>query len=113
MLVASNSLSHRHFVSETNPPEDMSKEHITSHAMHLWDMRMIELMRQGKSQQIIDEMPEFCEQAIAETDGGALTWLLSTLGIPEQPAKLHGYGTIIGTGNAIMEWPVREWEANA
>ena len=46
----------------------MSKEHITSHAMHLWDMKMIELMRAGKSQQIIDEMPEFCEQAIAETD---------------------------------------------
>jgi len=113
LLVASNSLSHRHFVSETNPPEDMSKEHITSHAMHLWDMRMIELMRQGKSQQIIDEMPEFCEQAIAETDGGALTWLLSTLGVPEHPAKLHGYGTIIGTGNAIMEWPVREWGADA
>ena len=35
-------------------------------------MKMIELMRAGKSQQIIDEMPEFCEQAIAETDGGAL-----------------------------------------
>ena len=33
------------------------------------------------------------------------------IGIPEEPAKLHGYGTIIGTGNAIMEWPVREWEA--
>ena len=34
-------------------------------------MRMIEMMREGKSQQIINEMPEFCEQAIAETDGGA------------------------------------------
>ena len=54
----------------------MSKEHITSHAMHLWDMRMIELMRQGKAQEIINEMPEFCEQAIAESDGGALTWFI-------------------------------------
>ena len=87
----------------------MSKEHITSHAMHLWDMRMIEMMRKGKSQQIIDEMPEFCEQAIAETDGGALTWLLSAMGVPQKPATLHGYGTIIGTGNAIMEWPCHEW----
>jgi 2-aminophenol/2-amino-5-chlorophenol 1,6-dioxygenase beta subunit len=87
----------------------MSKEHITSHAMHLWDMRMIELMRQGKSQQIIDEMPEFCEHAIAEADGGALTWLLSAMNVPTQPATLHGYGTIIGTGNAIMEWPCHEW----
>ena len=109
LLIASNSLSHRHFVTETNPPEDMSKEHITSHAMHLWDMRMIELMRAGKAQQIINEMPEFCEQAIAETDGGALTWLLSAMGIPEEAAILHGYGTIIGTGNAIMEWPCRNW----
>ena len=53
--------------------------------MHLWDMRMIEMMREGKSQQIINEMPEFCEQAIAETDGGALTWLLSAMGLQVSP----------------------------
>ena len=47
-------------------PEDMSKEHITSHAMHLWDMRMIDYMRSGQAQRILDEMPEFTEQAIAE-----------------------------------------------
>ena len=86
-------------------PEDMSKEHITSHAMHLWDMRIIEYMRTGQAQRIIDEMPEFTEQAIAESDGGGLTWLLSTLTVPSYPAILHGYGTIIGTGNAIVEWP--------
>ena len=83
----------------------MSKEHITSHAMHLWDMRIIDYMRTGQAQRIIDEMPEFTEQAIAESDGGGLTWLLSTLTVPSYPAILHGYGTIIGTGNAIVEWP--------
>ena len=89
----------------------MSKEHITSHAMHLWDMRMIELMREGKSQQIINEMPEFCEQAIAETDGGALTWLLSAMGVPKSQQYCMDMGIIIGTGNAIMEWPCRNWGA--
>jgi 2-aminophenol/2-amino-5-chlorophenol 1,6-dioxygenase beta subunit len=114
VVLASNSLSHRHFTSESDMPEDMSKEHITSHAMHLWDMRMIDYMRSGQAQRIIDEMPEFTEQAIAESDGGGLTWLLSTLGIPQYPAILHGYGTIIGTGNAIVEWPVHKHEeANA
>ena len=54
-------------------------------------------------------MPEFVEQAIAESDGGALTWMLSALDMPNEPAILHGYGTIIGTGNAIMEWPSRNW----
>ena len=91
----------------------MSVEHISSHAMHLWDMRMIELMRSGKSQQIVNEMPEFVEQAIAESDGGALTWMLSALDMPDEPAILHGYGTIIGTGNAIMEWPSRNWRENS
>jgi len=83
----------------------MSKEHIASHAMHLWDMRIIDYMRTGQAQRILDEMPEFTEQAIAESDGGGLTWLLSTLSVPDYPAILHGYGTIIGTGNAIVEWP--------
>ena len=106
VVLASNSLSHRHFTTESEIPEDMSKEHITSHAMHLWDMRIIDYMKSGQCQRIIDEMPEFTEQAIAETDGGAFTWLLSTLEVPNYPAILHGYGTIIGTGNAIVEWPV-------
>ena len=110
VVLASNSLSHRHFTTESEVPEDMSKEHITSHAMHLWDMRMIEYMRTGQSQRIIDEMPEFTEQAIAESDGGGFTWLLSTLDIPTYPAILHGYGTIIGTGNAIVEWPVYKYK---
>ena len=99
LLIASNSLSHRHFTSESEIPEDMSREHITSHAMHLWDMRMIELMRAGRSKEIIEIMPEFTEQAIAETDGGALTWLIAALDFPTEPAILHGYGTVIGTGN--------------
>ena len=106
LIIASNSLSHRHFTTESEVPEDMSKEHITSHAMHLWDMRMIELMKSGKAQEVLDMMPEFVEQSIAEADGGALTWMLSALEIPNTPAILHGYGTIIGTGNAIMEWKV-------
>ena len=50
-------------------------------------------------------MPEFTEQAIAETDGGALTWLLHALDLPDYNATLHGYGTVIGTGNAVVEWP--------
>ena len=48
VVLASNSLSHRHFTTESDVPEDMSKEHIASHAMHLWDMRIIDYMRTGK-----------------------------------------------------------------
>ncbi|NQZ00752.1 MAG: tRNA U-34 5-methylaminomethyl-2-thiouridine biosynthesis protein [Bdellovibrionales bacterium] len=104
VLLASNSLSHRHFTTESEVVEDMSKEHINNHNQYLWDMRMIEMMRSGKGQQVLDVMTDFTEQATAETDGGSLTWLLSALGVPDYPATLHGYGTVIGTGNAVMEW---------
>lgn len=104
VLLASNSLSHRHFTNEPPVPEDMSHEHIYNHSQYLWDMKMIELMRAGRSKDIISLMPDFTEQAVSETDSGALTWMLSALDFPTVPAKVYGYGTVIGTGNVVAEW---------
>lgn len=104
VLLASNSLSHRHFTKEPSLPEDMSHEHIYNHSQYLWDMKMIELMKAGRSKDMIALMPDFTEQAISETDSGALTWMLSAMNFPTSPAKVYGYGTVIGTGNAVAEW---------
>jgi 2-aminophenol/2-amino-5-chlorophenol 1,6-dioxygenase beta subunit len=104
VLLSSNSLSHRHFTTEPAIPEDMSFEHINNHNQYLWDMKMIDLMKQGKSREIIDVMSDFTEQATAETDSGSLTWMLSAMEFPSYPAEVHGYGTVIGTGNAVVEW---------
>ncbi len=105
VLLASNSLSHRHFTKEAPLPEDMSYEKIYNHNQYLWDMKMIELIRQGKSDEIIQLMPDFTEQAVSETDGGALTWMLAAMNFPKYPGHVYGYGTVIGTGNAIVRWP--------
>ncbi|MEC9354284.1 MAG: tRNA U-34 5-methylaminomethyl-2-thiouridine biosynthesis protein, partial [Candidatus Thermoplasmatota archaeon] len=83
LLLSSNSLSHRHFTEEPEVPEDMSQEHITNHHQYLWDMKMIELMCSGKTREMIDIMPDFTEQTVAETDAGSLTWLMSALNFPE------------------------------
>ena len=104
VLLSSNSLSHRHFTTEPAVPEDMSFEHINNHNQYLWDMKMIDLMKRGKSREMIDVLSDFTEQANAETDSGGLTWLMSALNFPTQPATVHGYGTVIGTGNAVVEW---------
>jgi len=104
VLLASNSLSHRHFVTEAEIPEDMSKEHIEHHGQYLWDMRIIEMMKRGKSTEILDIMPEFITQAISECDAGALTWMLSAMGLPDYPAEVYAYGTVIGTGNVVASW---------
>ena len=112
ILLASNSLSHRHFTVENEVPEDMSKEHITNHNQYLWDMKMIQLMKEGKTSEIIDILPDFTEQTIAETDAGAMTWMLAAMDYPNYPAEVHAYGTVIGTGNAVVEWDA-EKGANA
>ena len=104
VLLASNSLSHRHFVAEPEIPEDMSKEHVYHHGQYLWDMKVLKLMREGRCQELLDILPEFIEMTMAEIKAGALAWMLSALGVPKYPAVVHGYGTVIGTGNAVVEW---------
>ena len=104
LLLASSSLSHRHFTTERAVPEDMSAEHITHHGQYLWDMKMIRLLREGQTRQAIDIAPEFINQAISEMDSGALAWLMGALDFPDYAAELYAYGTVIGTGNAVMGW---------
>jgi 2-aminophenol/2-amino-5-chlorophenol 1,6-dioxygenase beta subunit len=104
VLLASHSLSHRHFRTEPPLPEDMSYEHIENHNQYVWDMKMIELMKKGRSQEMIDILPDFTEQTAGETDAGSLSWMMSALGYPTTPAEVHAYGTVIGTGNVIAHW---------
>lgn len=104
VLLSSNSLSHRHFTKEPEVPEDMSREHIHNFNQYLWDMKMIDLMKRGKTREIMAVLSDFTEQATAETDGGSLAWMLSALDFPSYSAEVHGYGTVIGTGNAVVEW---------
>jgi 2-aminophenol/2-amino-5-chlorophenol 1,6-dioxygenase beta subunit len=104
VLLASNSLSHRHFTQEPPLPEDMSYEHIQNHSNYLWDMKIIDLIRKGRTKEIMDLMPDFTEQAVSETDSGAFSWLLAAMNYPSKPGKVHAYGSVIGTGNAVVEW---------
>lgn len=113
ILLASNSLSHRHFTVEPTTPEDMSHEHIYHHGQYLWDMRVLEHMRAGRSKQLLDEIPDFIDQTESESNAGCLTWLIAALGFPEYPAEVYAYGTVIGTGNAVVEWDPRCADASA
>lgn len=104
VLLASNTLSHWHFHEEPIPPEDMSKEHPKTRIGYDWDMRMIDLMRRGEMQEVFRLLPQFIEEAFAEVKSGAFTWMHSAMDYPTIPAEFHGYGTAIGTGNAVIEW---------
>jgi 2-aminophenol/2-amino-5-chlorophenol 1,6-dioxygenase beta subunit len=104
LVIASCSLSHRHFTTEPGVPEDMSYERIYNHNQYLWDMHVVKLMKAGRAKEILDEMPDFIDQSVSEARAGSLTFLLATLGFPTYPADVHAYGTVIGTGNAVVSW---------
>lgn len=104
VLLASNTLCHYHFSEEPEIPEDMSKEHPQNYAGYQWDMRIIDLLRRGRTREVFDILPTFIDEAFAEVKSGAFTWMFAAMGYPEIPGELHGYGTVIGTGNAVMEW---------
>ncbi len=104
VFLASNTLCHLHFHEEPAIPEDMSKEHPENYAGYQWDVRMIDLWRSGQMKESFRILPEFIESAFAELKAGSFSWMFSAMDYPEVPGELHGYGTVIGTGNAVMEW---------
>lgn len=108
VLLASNTLSHWHFHEEPELPEDMTKEHPERYGGYKWDVRMIDLMRQGRMKETFQLLPQFIDEAFAEVKSGAFTWMHAAMGYPELAGKLHGYGTVIGTGNAVIEWDLQQ-----
>jgi 2-aminophenol/2-amino-5-chlorophenol 1,6-dioxygenase beta subunit len=104
VLLASNSLSHRHFTEEPRVIEDMSEERIFQHSHYQWDMKILAMMRAGRTQEVLDILPQYIDETAAEVKAGALTWMLAAMGVPAINAEIHGYGTVIGTGNAVVGW---------
>ena len=104
VLISSHSLSHRHFVTESPLPEDMSREHIYNHSIYVWYMMLVYMMIGGFLWEVIDFMPVYTVQTIAETEAGGLTWMMAAMGYPDYPAEIYGYQSVIGTGNLIAAW---------
>lgn len=103
-VAGSNSLSHMHWHVEPDDPEDMSREHPYDAQQYRWDMKLLELARQGRTSELRRFIPEHIAATASETKAGGLNWMLSAMGWPEVPGHVHAYGTVIGTGNAIIEW---------
>jgi 2-aminophenol/2-amino-5-chlorophenol 1,6-dioxygenase beta subunit len=82
----------------------MSKEHVFSHTNYLWDMRVLQLMREGKMDELLKVLPEFIDATSAEVKSGGLFWMLAAMDFAAIPAKVHGYWSVIATGNAVVEW---------
>ncbi len=106
VLAASNSLSHFHWDREPELPEDMAYEHPYDNHQYRWDMRLLELIRAGRTTELRRFIPEHIEATESETKAGSLTWLLAAMGWPEGLGEVLAYGSVIGTGNAVCAWEI-------
>lgn len=107
VLLASNSLSHLHWDVEPELPEDMAREHPYDQHQYEGDMRLLAAIREGPTSRLRELIPEHIAQTSSETKAGSLTWLLSAMGWPDIAGEVLAFGTVIGTGNAIVEWADR------
>jgi 2-aminophenol/2-amino-5-chlorophenol 1,6-dioxygenase beta subunit len=76
-------------------------------------MRIIGLLRQGRTREVFELLPQFLREAFAEVKHDALTWMLAAMDCAGIPNALRGYGTVIGTGNAVMKWDLTQAAAVA
>ncbi len=104
VLLASNSLSHLHWDTEPELPEDMSVERPFSHAQYAGDMALLQAIREGPTARLKMAIPEHIAATQAETKAGSLTWMLAAMGGPDVAGDVLAYGTVIATGNAVVEW---------
>ena len=91
-------------MTEAPLPEDMRREHINNHSQYVWDMKLIDMMRRGEMREVSDVLPEMIEQTMAEAEGCGLTWMMAAMGMPDYPAEIYGYQSVIGPGTAIAAW---------
>jgi len=104
VLAGSNSLSHLHWDREPELPEDMAAEHPFSHEQYAGDMALLRAVREGPTERLRTAIPEHIAATQAETKAGSLTWLLAAMGWPPIAGDVLAYGTVIATGNAVIEW---------
>ena len=57
-------------------------------------------------------MPRCSTGLAAFEQADLLPWMLSAMDVPDYPAIVHGYGSVIGTGNAVVEWNAETRGAN-
>lgn len=106
ILAASNTLSHLHWTEEPDVPEDMASEHPYNNHQYRWDMDLLQLIREGRTRELRDFIPKHIDATASETKSGSLSWMLSAIDWPQIPGDVLGYWTVIGTGNAVVEWDV-------
>ena len=82
---------------------DIAQDHIVSQSDDQWNRRMLDLMSEGKSDELKAQIPEYAKEARVDMGFKHFHWLLGALGGRFSRAKVHGYEPLYGSGGAVVQ----------
>ena len=111
IVVLVSSLSNRFFVKEIDPLED----HISSAKDHEWNLKICELLGEGRLEDVAQVAREFGREANGDMAFKGIWWLSGMTGETNNfSGKIYGYGAVWGTGNAVISLtPTEEIKVSA
>lgn len=100
IAVLVSSLSNRYFIKDINPAED----HISSAKDHEWNLKIYELLGQGRLEDVAQVAREFGREANGDMGFKGIWWLSALCGNTNNfTGKNLAYEAVLGTGAALVE----------
>ncbi|HLK85623.1 MAG TPA: hypothetical protein VKT27_03885 [Candidatus Binataceae bacterium] len=100
VMVASTGLSGHYFTREISDDEDR----IVSDADDLENRKLLDLMASGKCVEAMDLVPDYAAKTGADMQFKSYYWMMGALGPSRVRGKVLGYGSIWGSGAAVVEF---------
>jgi 2-aminophenol/2-amino-5-chlorophenol 1,6-dioxygenase alpha subunit len=102
IVVASSGLSGHYFTREITDNEDR----IVNEQDDAENRKLLDLIAAGKCAQAIDLVPDYAAKTGADMQFKSYYWLMGALGAERVKARVLGYGSIWGSGAAVVEFTV-------
>jgi 2-aminophenol/2-amino-5-chlorophenol 1,6-dioxygenase subunit alpha len=100
ILINCSALSYRFSTQEV----DSKSDRISSKEDDEWNLRMLDLLKQGKNSEAFEIGPEYAKAAAPEAMFKGFYWMMGALNTPAEKANVLGYGPVWGTGAAVVEY---------
>jgi 2-aminophenol/2-amino-5-chlorophenol 1,6-dioxygenase subunit alpha len=100
VVVASTGLSGHYFTREITDDEDR----IVNEQDDAENRKLLGLMAAGKCMDAMDLVPEYAAQTGADMQFKSYYWLMGAIGSGRAKGKVLGYGSIWGSGAAVVEF---------
>lgn len=82
---------------------DIAGDHIAEPGDDAWNQRVLELLREGRVDALLEAVPAFASEARADMGFKHFGFVLGALGGDFQGAEVHAYEPLYGAGGAVVE----------